>query len=234
MKKRQPIRGLTQYFIFSSSGHFTVLAFLILSFGVFTLVFGATPVFSLITMILFGSFSFVSSVSDDKSNWNRFQLVMPVKRKDVVTSKYFIYLLFMGIALVIIGFFTATARILDVLDIVEYGSFAIGGIGPMAEAIQTVTDRPITLNLLYISIGSALLMCSVYYPLALTLFRGKEETLSFIVVIGQIAIGFLIVWLDHQLELPLDSMLLVNIVAPVILFALSYVFSCRVFEKIDV
>jgi len=231
MNKNNPVKGLVKYSLYSASGHIIMSGGIVLGLGILMTAFGSTPTFPIFAITILVPASLASNAQDDKSNWTRFQLTMPVKRKDVILSKYVTYLIFLLMALVISGVFIGLARVLHEMNIVEYGTALFGSIEQLVEGFD---PRAVTHRLLLVAIGGALIVCSLYYPLAYTLFKGKEEGLSLITLFFSVAIMALIGWLGFKFELSLNSIIALNVVVPVILFVVSYVITTKIYAKIDV
>jgi len=234
--KRQPLKGLILYLFFSAKGHLMMTFVLVLFFAIFFLVTGATPMFGFVSINFIATFSVLGSASEDKANrWEKFQLSMPIRRKDVITAKYTFYLMMTIIALVMTILIVMIAHLFDSLNIVEYGSFALGGIEPVMEFIHTfASPTQITMNVTLISLGTALLTCALYYPLAYTIFKGKEELLVIIVFLGNFAVVGFLMWLGSRLDLSFNQIAIFNVIAPLILLGLSYLFTVKMYEKLDV
>jgi len=199
---------------------------------------GTTPMTALIAMFIFPIMSLVNNASEvkaDKGKWDKFQLSMPIKRRDVITSKYLSYLFLMLLALVVTGIVEGIAQLLDVLNVLQVGRFMVGieGIIEMVDALAVTTGQ-LSVGIILISMGSAFLTCSFHYPLNFTIFRKMEELTALISLLGNIAMTVFLIWLGGRLELSLNQLVLLGFFVPALLFILSYFFTVHVYKKIDV
>ena len=234
---RQPLKGLFIFTFFSAKGHFILALIVTLAFSVFALFLGATPLIGLVSMIMFPTLSLLSQASEakaEKHKWDKFQLSMPIRRKDVITAKYLFFLFLTVIALVIIGLVEGLAHLLEILNIAQTGSFNLGDGGAIYELVHSFSVGQLSLGIMLISIGTAFLSCAVYYPLLYTICRGKEELTSMLMMIGHLIVSFFIMWLGGRLEFSLNQLVILSIVVPALLLVVSYVFTVRVYQKLDV
>jgi len=204
---------------------------MMLLIGIVFLIIGSTPVFPVTAIAIFAPASLVSNAADDKSNWGRFQLTMPVKRKHIVLSRYVVYLIFLLMGIVLAVAVTAIGRLLHEMGMVEYGSVFWG---PFAEFLAGLNPRAIAPMLALAGIGTALIACSLYYPLAYSVFKGKEEGLSLVVLLFSLALSGFIGWLGFRLDLSLNGVIALSVVVPAILFVISCLVSVKIYEKNDV
>lgn len=237
--KRQPLKGLLLFSLFDAKGHLVLASVLVSFIGILSLFAGTTPMSGFGTMIIFPTMSLLSHASaakSEKHKWSKFQLSMPIRRKDVITSRYLFYLFLTLIALLATGLIEGIAYLLEFLDIAEVGRFSLGGIGPLVEIVEAfgVTSGQLSLNILLVATGSALLSCAIYYPLNYTICRGKEELTAIMMLIGHLIITFFLMWLGGRMSLSLNQLVLLGIIAPTLLLVLSYFFTVKVYQNIDV
>jgi len=231
MQKNNPIKGLIRYSLYSGSGHIIIYGVIFLVLGIVLLIFGSAPVFPVLAVAQFAPVGLMCIAADDKSNWARFQLTTPIKRNQVIISRYIVYLIFMLIGLTASVIFTGLGVVLDRLGIVEYWGFPIGVI---AQLLQGFDPIKITIIMTISGIGTALIVCSLFYPLAYTIFKGKEEGLAFITTMLSVAILWLIAWIGIGFELPLYGFALFCLTVPAILLIISGIITAKIYEKVDV
>ena len=236
---RQPLKGLFIFAFFSAKGHLIMASILMLFASIVMLLIGSTPMVGFSSMTIFPTLSLLTSASEakvEKHKWDKFQLSMPIRRKDVITSRYLFFLFLTLIALAIIGLVEGIAHLLETLSIIEIGSFNLGGIGPIIEIIDAfaMSTGQLSLGITLISTGTAFLSCAIYYPLLYTICRDKEELTSILTLIGHLIVTFFIMWLGARLEFSLNQLVILSFVVPTVLLVVSYVFTVRVYQKLDV
>jgi len=236
---RQPLKGLLLFLFFSAKGHLVMTGVLMLGAIGFALAFGTTPMIGFIAMFIVPTMSLMTLASTEKAEknkWETFQLSMPVKRQNVVTARYAFYFSLVALALFMTGIAEGLALLLDHLDVVEHGSFRLGGIGPMAEVMEalTITSIRISIQITLLSMGSAFLSAALYFPLAYSIFKGKEELISILVLVGNFILTALLLWLASSLEFSFSQTVMLGVLAPFFLVVLSYFFSVKFYQKIDV
>jgi len=237
--KRQPLKGLLIFSLFGSKGSLLMSFGLVLVFVIPAIVVGLTPMTGLMIMLLIPAVSFFlhnDAVKTDKTKWNKFQLSLPIRRRDVITSQYVYFLLLVVLALLITGFVLGIVYLLDTLNIHQMRWLLDEiEIEPIVEtAVHTMSPGHISLILTVTGIGSAFLTCALYYPLRYTICRGKEELTSFLVMFGSIILMMPVPWLAGVLELSLMPLtLLLGVLIPTLLLVWSYFFTARVYQRLD-
>jgi len=236
---RQPLKGLLLFSMFSAKGHILMAFSISLMGAIFSLIFGTTPMFSFIAITFFSTFSLISNASEmkmDGTKWAKFQLSMPVKRRDTITARYIFYILLTIVALIMTGIVESLAHLFAYLNIISYGTFSLGGIGPIKTLLDAMAMTPIQISyyVLLFSIGSALLSCAIYYPLAYGIFKGKEELTALAVLVGNVLITFGLLWLAHRLDFSLSQTVGLGVIIPILLLILSYFLTVKIYQKIDV
>ena len=235
---KQPLKGLLLFSLFSAKGHLVMASIIMLCFAIFALAVGTTPMTGFGAMLIFPTMSLLSDASEvkaDKNKWDKFQLSMPIRCRDVMTSKYLFFLFLILLALIITGIVEGIAYLLDFLNILQVGRFAVG-IDVIVEIIDVfaITTGQLSIGIILVSMGSAFLSCAIHYPLKFTIFKGMEELTALIVLLGNIAITAFFVWLFGRLELSLNQLILLSVLAPTLLLVLSYFFMIRIYQKLDV
>lgn len=149
---------------------------------------------------------------DAMSGWNRFEITLPVTRKQIVGSKYITFILFFIISLLlIITIFLATHIFLyPVIDLLVF-------------------------NFILRGMGIILLLAASTYPLTYKLGTEKSDTIT----IGSMGFTFAIFFgLSILLEIILGSVpnidevfSIIFIIIAIILFIISYVVSVFIYTK---
>ena len=236
--KRQPLKGLLIFSIFSNKGSLVISSILALFFIISAVVIGFMPLTGLMAMLLFPSVSFFfhnDMVKTDKAKWSKFQLSMPIRRKDVITSQYVYFLLLVVVALLITGLVHGIAYFLDSLNIFQI-RWLLDGLEAVGEAhpLQDMPPSQISHIMILIGIGSAFLTCAIYYPLRYTICRGKEELTSFLVMLGSMMIVSPIPVLAGFLEFSIIPLTVVfGLLIPSLLLVCSYFFTVKVYQTLD-
>ncbi len=160
----------------------------------------------------FGALTMTIIQKDAASKWNKFELTMPVRRKDVITARYISSMLYVligvGMALVNILLFHLTTGALN-LERISYG-FIFGW-------------------------GFALSMPTFMIPLVLILGTDKIEPIMVVSVIAGLALLFgysaVLSPFFRSMEHYNFFFRLSYVVFCTLLFLLSYLLSCRVYKK---
>lgn len=163
------------------------------------------------SMMVVTTFSF-----DDTVKWNRYALVMPVTRKDIVISKYIGLLLFSlcGLVIGIIGSFGAEVFTHNIIVI----ETLLSGIA---------------------SLGIALIFGSIIIPLLFRYGAEKARMLMILCFLIPAGIGYVIMNIAQRFNLSLsDTGLLSNLLwfVPLIIIAfvlISVKISTRIFGKVE-
>jgi len=158
---------------------------------------------------------------------------MPVSRRDVVKSEYLIALIMIMGVLVITGIVIGIARIAHTMEIAEYGRFAFA-IDSILEHIEGIDPRIITTRMIFATIGAVLVSCGLFFPLSYTKFKEMREVFSFLSSVVVLLIGALFLWIGYRFEIPMGMLFVLTVAVPAILFFLSYLLTCRLYEKVDI
>lgn len=209
------MKGLFLNSIYSSIGNIKLFLLIVLGIAVTVMITGnptAQELFVYITITAFSMNAVVSSRKDAASKWNKFELTMPILRKQVIQSKYLSYLFWVitGTALALIV--TLTASLIHSNANVPYG-------------IRNLC------SMFSLGIGIALLTGSLFYPISYIVGLEKSETVLNISVLA--AIGLAITAL-HVLNL-LIAFFAVRVAAFIIfylvIFSISYGLTLLIYFK---
>ena len=158
---------------------------------------------------------------DESSHWDRYALTMPIGRKDLVAAKYVMVLITIGSAFILSGIMTVVIR------------FRMGEStdmqGWMADGLS------LAIILIY-----GLLFCSVLLPFSFKFGAERARMIIILIVLIPVAAIFLISHLVDLDRIDLGALLAgINplfilaavVLVTFILFGISYMISCRIYEK---
>jgi len=216
MKINSAIKGLMLYSFHSASGNITFMLTISLLPACIFLVTGAFSffvIFAGIALIAVPCSLIMSAHKDSTSKWNRFQLTMPVKRKDVIAAKYLSHLLLLLVGIGLVGIFTAISIALH-----ENLFFGI---------------RQAGIDYFPVFIGIALLAGGLFYPLVYTVGENKEEALSAVCIAGAGGIFVLISWILNMTNLTQNNIALLCITITMVLLVCSYMTARNIYANKD-
>ncbi len=160
----------------------------------------------------FGALAMTVMQKDAASKWNKFELTMPVRRRDVITARYIACMLYVliGIVMALVSvwaFHLATGALNP--ERMSYG-FAFGW-------------------------GFALSMPTFMIPLVLILGTDKTEPIMVVSIIAGLALFFgysaVLAPIFRNLEHSNFLFRLSYVAFSTVLFILSYLLSCRIYKK---
>lgn len=216
MKKKNPIKGLVLYTFLSARSNIIILFPLVIIAYCFMLFIKDKSNFVIVAsggIFILSVIPLLNTYKDIASKWNRFQLSAPVKRKDVITSKYITHLCSIVIAVVITGI------------------FAVIGILLHKNLLYAINKTGFVYTLL--SVSSSLFSCGLFYPLLYTIGANREEVLTIICTAGGFGFLLFIRQIGVMAGLTLDTSTIFCLIISVILFAVSYIITVRVYQKKD-
>ena len=183
-----------------------VMGILIIVYGVIALTSDNTVMLGAMLSVLAAMLPITAMAYDDKAKWDKYAMTMPVSRKDLVLSKYFL-----GGGFILIAFGLNVAFNLVV------------GIMAMEDII------PIALMLL----GAGLFFMAVTLPLMFKFGVEKGRTAMFILIATPTVLVLLMSKLNIQMpsEAFLEMLPLILIVIAVLSLVLSTVLSISIYEK---
>ncbi len=163
-------------------------------------------------MSSFAGLSATSLQQDIKYKWNKFEITMPVTRREVTSARYTLYLIFAAL-----GFAIASITII--------GQIAVGSEINWERVLYGVT----------LGLTFALLFPALLYPLNLILGDNKSE-ISFMVAMFLglglfIGANYLFTPLLNTLENPNLVFRVASLIFSAIIFIVSYFLSIWIYEK---
>lgn len=224
MKTSKTVIGLMMFMFHSASGNLSIslLACSILGIAFLATGIPAFHTFFIIMVIVMPPYCIITNiasgyVSKYSSKWERLQIAMPIKRKDVIFSQY------------LCASIASTVGVPIIVIIIGLG---IAVHESMSEITADVISS--TVSILSISIGIALLLGTFFFPLTCTkISKNRGESLAFICVLAALAIIGLITWLGSSMGLSQHAASLLRIAVSAIFFVFSYVLTKRLYATID-
>jgi hypothetical protein len=212
------IRGLIKYSIYSATGSLIVLFLMTLLVGIVAALINDPLMYE--TACFFGIMLFpfslvLSKPKDTLSKWNRFQLALPVKRKDIINSHYIGHLIMQFMGIIITAVIIAPGVIINNI--------------PADIIIESI------LFIVPLSIGASLVGCGLYYPIVYAVGDNKEEAIALIsMIVPAFMIGFILGY-ERNIEYDMSMIIPVfSIIISLILFVISYVITKKIYAKKDI
>lgn len=190
--------------------------------GLVLLITGNPTVLNIMVVIsaTASAFNAVSGFRKEASTrWNKYELTTPVRRKDIVKSRYISHVSWIVIGSVLAGIFVA-------FTVLVHGNLYF----------YHVVRDPV--SLFSLSIGIALLLGTLYYPAIYFLGSDKNEVIIIISLLGAIGIAFGIIWVinagnDFQSLTDPEYFLFIAVFMGIVvlLFILSYFLTVHIYRK---
>ncbi len=183
------------------------LVFMFIIFGIVFIPMGNTMTVYFLLMIFAALLPMTSLTMDDMAKWDRYTLTMPVKRKDIVKSKYLLMVLFFGVAIVISGI-----------------------IAGVSYYFMPETASPFWFIILVGALG--VFYGSLLFPLLYKFGSKKARYMMFIlmVIIGVLLVGWFALF-GESLTGNILLYVLITEVVSIAAFIASYFVSVRLYEK---
>ncbi|MCL2565402.1 MAG: ABC-2 transporter permease [Defluviitaleaceae bacterium] len=217
MMKNNPTRGLLMYSFYSSKGNIGVALLLILALGITLLITGSTTVYAFFTLVAIGIPPYIIMIkmgAKNQTQWEKFQISMPLKRKNIVASFY------LSIVIATFAGFLLCGVILGIGLVFHEGL--------MEHVIKTAFG-----SVSYI-IGIALLMAGLLLPIGSTKFGENKGEVFFTLCLGIAAgIVLLIQWAGGKVDIPPAIISLSQIVIALTALVISYYITSKIYAKMD-
>lgn len=213
--------GLLKNNFYGAIGSAVIFLVVFLSAGLALLITGNPPLLNILVIISATAFAFNAASGFRKeasTKWNKYELTTPVRRKDIVKSRYIGHLIWIVVGVVLSAVFVSLAVLL-------HGNLYF----------YHVVRDPLTLFCL--SVGIALLVGTLYYPAIYLFGADRNEVIIIISLLGAVGIAFAIIWLinarnDFKVlsdpEYYLFIALFLGIV--IVLFLLSYFLTVAIYR----
>lgn len=184
-------------------------------------IFGFHTFFILMTIVM-PSYSIITSiaggyVSKYSSKWERFQIAMPVRRKDVVFSQYLCIIIssIVGIPFMVIITGITIALHENLLEIVD-------------KVVRS------TVSIFSMAFGIVLLTGALFFPLTcMKISKNRGESFAFICLLVAMGIIGLVSWAGVSMNLSQYTISLLHIAISIISFIFSYFITQNLYEKLD-
>ena len=218
-KTTSPVRGLVNYIFQAAKGNLIICLLLTGALATALLISGQVVIIGFFIMTAVGSFPYMVMMGMGGKNankWERFQITMPIRRKDMVNSFYVSILLATVAGIPLVAIVAVIIPILHV-DMFEYGAF--------------LTFANLTIRFFSIP----LLMSGLLFPSANTKAgEGRGEALFTICLIVAVGNTLLMTWLVNRFELPGDyTDAILALAVSLVAFLISYFITRRMYAKMD-
>ncbi|MDD2971943.1 MAG: ABC-2 transporter permease [Lachnospiraceae bacterium] len=203
------MKGLLINNFYSSIGNIKLFLTIVLAVAAIVLVTGnptAQELFVYITITALSINAVVSSRKDAISNWNKFEITMPVRRTDIIKSKYLSYIFWLGVGTGLALAVTMVTMLVHGIGNDIYSMFALG-------------------------IGISLFVGALFFPIAYLVGTDKSETVLIISVLVAITLAVLILNVLNQFISYFIVRMAAFITIYILFFAFSYVITLRIYAK---
>ena len=184
------------------------LVFMFLIFGIVFIPMGNTMTVYFLLMIFAALLPMTSLTMDDMAKWDRYALTMPVTRKDIVTSKYLMTIIFFCVA------------------IRDFGNHC------RCFVLSDAGELRLRSGSSFSSVHLAVFYGSLLFPLLYKFGSEKARYMMFVLmaVIGILLVGWFALF-GESLTGNLLIYILITAVVSVAAFIASYFVSVRLYEK---
>ena len=194
--------------------------FVILAAGIVLLITGNAA--TILQLFVYISITALSAIAvsgmrkDSEAKWDKYEITLPVTRKDIIKCKYLSYLFWVSIGVIISVVFTFVAYLI-------HGNifFAFG--------LRDV------LSLFALGIGIAVIVGSLFFPMAYVFGVNKSEALLVISVIAGVGLAAYLIWLLNTIfdaEVTNYYLILgVFVLTYCFMFVVSYLVTLKIYGK---
>jgi hypothetical protein len=224
MQSNKTIIGLMMFLFQSAHGNISITLMSCSMIGIVFLVTGISGfhTFFILMTVLMPPYSIITSiaggyVSKYSSKWERFQIAMPVRRKDVTLSQYLCIII---------------ASIVGIPFIVIITGITIA----MHESLLEIVNRVVssTVSIFSISIGIVLLLGALFFPLTcMKISKNRGESLAFVCLFVAMGMIGLVSWVGFSMNLSQYTISLLRITVSIIPFIFSYLITQNLYAKLD-
>lgn len=211
------MKGLFLNNLYSSIGNIKLFMMIVFTVAAAVLVTGnptAQELFVYITITALSINSVVSSRKDAVSNWNKFEITMPVRRNDVIKSKYLTYLFWLAVGVGI-------ALVVTVVTMLIYrNSNLLNGMSNFN-------------SMFVLGIGISLFTGALFFPIAYIVGIDKSETILIISLLLAIGLAILILNVLNQFIFDFHVRMAIFIIIYILFFAVSYILTLGIYAKKD-
>jgi len=217
MAMKNPTRGLLMYSFYSLRGNISIGLSLILALGIVLLITGNITVYVFFVVLSIGYLPFLvmMAMTNKKSQkWEKFQISMPVKRKNVVANFY------LSISIASIAGLLLCAIILGIGIIIHENVLIF--------VIEGYAGHPSSI------FGAALIAAGLFLPIGSTKVGADRGEVFFTICMLVAFFSMLLVsMIGESAGISLAIISLIQIGASAIVFIISYCVSCKIYAKLD-
>lgn len=209
------MKGLFINNFYSSIGNIKLFLTIVLAAAAFVLVTGnptAQELFVYITITALSINGVVSSRKDAISNWNKFEITMPIKRKDIIKSKYMSYVFWLGIG-------TALAFVVTMVTILIHRNSNL------------LYETSNFYSMFVLGIGISLFTGALFFPIAYIVGIDKSETILIISVLFAIGLAVIILTVLNQFITYFIIRMVIFVIICIVFFAVSYILTLGIYTK---
>jgi hypothetical protein len=218
------MNGLLKNQFYGAIGGAVVLLVFFSAVGMGLLITGNSTMLSIFALAAATAFTFNTAANFRKeasSKWNKYELTAPVRRSDIVKSRYVSHVIWVFSGIFLSAFFI-------VLTVAIHGNRYF---------YHTVRDP---LALFSVGIGVALLMGTIFYPMVYLFGADKSEITMIISLLGAIGITVGVMWLfnaAYDFKPVTDYVFYINmaiyLVIAIASFVLSYFLTVLIFRRTE-
>lgn len=205
------MKGLIRNNLYSASSGYKLMVLLAVLSGVAGIVLENgifVTCYGIVVLILFPINTFSTVQVDTYANWSKYEISLPVRRRDIILSKYICYILFQVIGIILIQsylwFFSKV-----------YPNFGVREMLP----------------LFYMGIGLSLGTAAIFYPLIYTLGIDKSELLISVSLIIMCLIMAAATFLLEKIGVEYELSMKVFQGVAIVLLLLSYLITNQIYQK---
>lgn len=202
------MKGLMLNRFYSSAGNLRLLTAFLLAFSVFSLFTGNPTALELLVYISIAALpvcSVAGAREDHSSKWSKFELTMPVRRRDIVRCNYLSYLFWVLSSLVF--------------------AVAVTGLATLLHRSNMIVSAPA------LGAGISLFAGGLFYPVYYVTGMEKLETVLIISVLSGIGITVALLNILRLMAAETFVRTLLFIVLYLSFFAVSYLVSLFLYSK---
>jgi len=220
MRTKNPLKGLLMFSFYSASKNLSASLVICFLLAAGTLISNSAG----LSAALFGMFLFVTmlnipmgvimSMAAKEGKWERFQLTMPARRKDMICMQY------LSVALTTICSTCMVVIVIGIATVTHDYMFNYGFIHALVESIYLF--------------GLPLLMTGMCFPLATSKFgQGREHVILTISMLVSVGIMIAMPQLGFRLDLSMEMLSVLILAVSVTIFVVSYPITKTMYAKTD-
>jgi len=217
MKTKNPMRGLLTFTIHAASGNASLVLLACLVLAVAFLVIGHAfflNMFALAALVIF-PMMVIASMGDKSGKWERFQLTLPIRRRNLLAVQYItvLFTAILGVILVVVTI--GVGYVLGESVLFDDGIVAlIAGMAP--------------------TLGMPFFMAGMFFMLASSkIGKGREAGLVSVCQFAAIGIILLAPWVGDRFDLSFHTLAIGILAVSALIFIVSYFITRVLYAKMD-